>query len=131
MVPERRNYFNTSTDQENEREKDALVRDQGLMAFIKKAKDLQKDEDDSHNAAQDEASDRDRKLLNKLKQQELRGEYALIYALLVSIRRAGLIQKFQKYEIKLEGTRYLCDADFDNLRRYETGITTRGWYALI
>lgn len=56
---------------------------------------------------------------NNLRQQELMGEYALIYALLVYIRRPGLIQKFQKYEMKLEGTRYLCDTDFDNLRRNE------------
>jgi hypothetical protein len=61
---------------------------------------------------------------NKLKRQELRGEYALIYALLIYIRRPGLIQKFQKYEVKLEGTRYLSDADFDKLRR--EGITDLG-----
>ncbi|KAJ5020983.1 kinase-like domain-containing protein, partial [Bipolaris maydis] len=54
---------------------------------------------------------------NKLRDQELREEYSLIYALLVYIRRPGLIQKFQKYELKLEGTKYLCDADFDSLRR--------------
>ena len=54
---------------------------------------------------------------NKLKQRELEGEYALIYALLIYVRRPGLIQKFQKYEIQLEGTKYLCDADFDKLRR--------------
>ncbi|CAN9204194.1 unnamed protein product [Alternaria alternata] len=52
---------------------------------------------------------------NKLRQQELRSEYALIYALLIYIRRPGLIQKFQKYEMKLEGTKYLSDADFDGL----------------
>ena len=57
---------------------------------------------------------------NKRRQQELRGEYALVYALLVYVRRPALIQKFQKYELKLEGTRYLCDADFENLRCYET-----------
>lgn len=56
---------------------------------------------------------------SKRRQQELQGEYALIYALLIYVRRPGLIQKFQKYELKLEGTRYLCDADFDNFRRYE------------
>ena len=54
---------------------------------------------------------------NKLKQRELKGEYTFIYALLIYVRRPGLIQKFQKYEIKLEGTKYLCDADFDKLRR--------------
>lgn len=58
---------------------------------------------------------------NKLRQQELEGEYALIYALLIYILRPGLIQKFQKYEIKLGGTNYLRHADFDNLRR--EGIT--------
>ena len=34
---------------------------------------------------------------NKLRQRELRGEYALIYALLIYVRRPGLVQKFQKY----------------------------------
>ncbi|RYN55439.1 hypothetical protein AA0118_g8672 [Alternaria tenuissima] len=53
---------------------------------------------------------------NKLKGRELKGEYAFIYALLVYVRRPGLIQKFQKYELKLEGTKYLCDTDFDKLR---------------
>lgn len=53
---------------------------------------------------------------NRLRQQELTGEYAHIYALLIYVRRPGLIQKFQKYEIKLEGTKYLSDVDFDNLR---------------
>ena len=61
---------------------------------------------------------------NKLKRWELQGEYALIYALLIYVRRPGLIQKFQKYEIKLEGTKYLCDADFDKLRR--EGISDLG-----
>ncbi|KAI4906485.1 hypothetical protein J4E90_010559 [Alternaria incomplexa] len=54
------------------------------------------------------------------KQQELRGDYALIYALLISIRRPGLIHMFQKYELKLDGTRYFRDADFDDLRHRET-----------
>ncbi|CAN9199208.1 unnamed protein product [Alternaria alternata] len=54
---------------------------------------------------------------NKLKERELMGEYALIYALLIYVRRPALIQKFQKHEIKLEGTKYLCDTDFDKLRR--------------
>jgi hypothetical protein len=57
---------------------------------------------------------------NKPRQQELRGEYALIYALLIYVRRPGLIQKFQKYELKLEGTRYLRDVDFNDFRRHET-----------
>lgn len=57
---------------------------------------------------------------NKRRKQELSGEYALIYALLIYVRRPGLIQKFQKYELKLEGTRYLSDVDFDNLRGHET-----------
>jgi len=51
---------------------------------------------------------------------ELRGDYALIYALLISVRRPGLIQMFQKYELKLHGTTYLRDADFDDLRHRET-----------
>jgi hypothetical protein len=49
---------------------------------------------------------------NKLREQELRGDYALIYALLIYIRRPGLIRKFQKYEVKLQGTNYLSDSSF-------------------
>jgi len=51
--------------------------------------------------------------------QELKGEYALIYALLIYVLRPGLIQVFQKYEIKLEGTRYLSKVDFESLRYRE------------
>lgn len=54
---------------------------------------------------------------NDLRQQELRGDYASIYALLIFIHRPGLIRVFQKHEIKLAGTRYLCDSDFEVLRR--------------
>jgi hypothetical protein len=50
---------------------------------------------------------------NKLREQELRGDYALIYALLLYIRRPGLIRKFQKYEVKLQGTTYLSDSSFE------------------
>ncbi|CAN9258700.1 unnamed protein product [Alternaria alternata] len=53
---------------------------------------------------------------SKLKQRELEGEYALLYALLIYVRRPSLIQKFQKHEIKLKGTKYLCDSDFDKLQ---------------
>ncbi len=52
---------------------------------------------------------------NKLREQELRGDYALIYALLIYIRRPGLIRKFQKHELKLQGTMYLRESDFEVL----------------
>jgi hypothetical protein len=61
---------------------------------------------------------------NKLKQRELKGEYAVVYALLIYVRRPALIQKFQKHEIKLEGTKYLCDTDFDEL--HGEGISDLG-----
>jgi hypothetical protein len=54
---------------------------------------------------------------NKLREQELRGDYALIYALLIYIRRPGLIRKFQKYEVKLQGTTYLSDSNFEVFHR--------------
>lgn len=49
---------------------------------------------------------------NQLRKQELRGEYALIYALLIYIRRPGLIRKFQKHGLMLQGTTYLRESDF-------------------
>lgn len=54
---------------------------------------------------------------NKLREQEIRGEYALIYALLIYIRRPGLIRKFQKHELKLQGTTYLHDSNFEVFHR--------------
>lgn len=54
---------------------------------------------------------------NVLKQKELRGEYALIYALLIYIRRPGLIAKFQRHQLKLEGTTYLNKMDLQKLNR--------------
>lgn len=50
---------------------------------------------------------------NRLREQELRGDYALIYALLIYIRRPCLIRKFQKHELKLQGTTYLRESDFE------------------
>ena len=55
----------------------------------------------------------------RMRRHELRGEYALIYSLLIYVRRPGLIQVFQQYGLKLEGTKYLSDADFDDLRHFE------------
>jgi hypothetical protein len=52
---------------------------------------------------------------NRLREQELRGDYAFIYALLIYIRRPGLIRKFQKHELKLQGTAYLRDSNFEVL----------------
>jgi hypothetical protein len=54
---------------------------------------------------------------NKLREQELRGDYALIYALLIYIRRPGLIRKFQKHELRLQGTMYLHDSAFEVFHR--------------
>jgi hypothetical protein len=47
----------------------------------------------------------------------LRNDYAAIYALLIYIRRPGLIRIFQKHELKLHGTRYLREDDFLVLRK--------------
>jgi serine/threonine protein kinase len=49
---------------------------------------------------------------NNCKERELRNDYAAIYALLIYIHRPGLIQIFQKYELKLSGTSYLREVDF-------------------
>lgn len=54
---------------------------------------------------------------NKLREKELRTEYAAIYALLIHVRRSGLIRVFQRHEMKLVGTRYLQDEDFRPLLR--------------
>jgi hypothetical protein len=54
---------------------------------------------------------------NPLREQELRGDYALIYALLVYIRRPGLIRKFQMHELKLRDTMYLREGDFSDFYR--------------
>jgi hypothetical protein len=52
-----------------------------------------------------------------LRQHELRNDYAAIYALLIYIHRPGLIRIFQKYELRLHGTRYLREDDFHVLRK--------------
>jgi hypothetical protein len=54
---------------------------------------------------------------NNSRKTELKGEYALIYALLIYIRRPGLIRKFQKYEVSLQGTAYLHKDNFAVLKR--------------
>jgi hypothetical protein len=51
------------------------------------------------------------------RERELRKYYATIYALLIYIHRPGLIQVFQKYELRLHGTRYLREDDFLVLRK--------------
>lgn len=48
---------------------------------------------------------------NPRREQELRGEYALIYALLIHIRRPALIRIFQKHEIRLQETMYLNEGN--------------------
>ncbi|CAI6290402.1 unnamed protein product [Periconia digitata] len=54
---------------------------------------------------------------NRLREKELRDEYAAIYALLIYIRRQGLIRKFQKHGLKLQDTRYLTESDLHVLSR--------------
>jgi hypothetical protein len=54
---------------------------------------------------------------NKLKEQELRTDYATIYALLIYLRRPGLISLFQRHELKLVETRYLQKEDFGRLSK--------------
>lgn len=54
---------------------------------------------------------------NKLREKELRTEYAAIYALLIYARRPGLIRVFQRHELKLVGTKYLQDEDFRPLMK--------------
>ncbi|KAL1595314.1 hypothetical protein SLS60_010005 [Paraconiothyrium brasiliense] len=69
-----------------------------------------------YRCVQDGGSVEDRSTrFNKLREQELRGEYSLMYALLIYIHRPALIRKFQRHELKLEGTMYLRDSDFDKL----------------
>jgi hypothetical protein len=52
---------------------------------------------------------------NKLREQELRTDYATIYALLIYLRRPGLISLFQRHELKFLETRYLQEEDFVRL----------------
>ncbi|KAL2064449.1 hypothetical protein VTL71DRAFT_4943 [Oculimacula yallundae] len=49
---------------------------------------------------------------NELREEELKSEYATIFALLIHVRRPGLIRLFQRYELKLLETRYLQEEDF-------------------
>ncbi|KAH6614310.1 kinase-like domain-containing protein [Boeremia exigua] len=66
---------------------------------------------------QDGGSVSDRKTaFNGPRVQTLQTDYALIYALLIYIRRPGLIRKFQKHGRRLQSTEYLTDASFDVFR---------------
>jgi hypothetical protein len=53
---------------------------------------------------------------NRLRELELRNEYAALFALLIYIHRPGLIRVFQMHELKLYGTSYLREEDFHVLR---------------
>jgi hypothetical protein len=54
---------------------------------------------------------------NELREKELKTEYAAIFALLIYVRRPGLIRVFQKHGLKLLGTEYLQEGDFDRRKK--------------
>jgi hypothetical protein len=62
-------------------------------------------------------ADRTEVYLSDSRKRELSGDYALIYALLIYIRRPGLIRKFQKHEISLQRTAYLHKDNFAVLKQ--------------
>ena len=53
---------------------------------------------------------------NELREKELRTDYAAIFALLIYVQRPGLIRVFQQHGLKLHGTEYLQEGDFDRLK---------------
>lgn len=60
---------------------------------------------------------------NKLTEDELRTDYAAIYALLIYVHRPGLIRMFQRYELRLLETTYLQEQDFARLSKEKiTGL---------
>ncbi|PQE07969.1 kinase domain-containing protein [Rutstroemia sp. NJR-2017a WRK4] len=70
-----------------------------------------------HGCVQDGGPVGDRSTqFNELKEKELRAEYAAIFALLIYVHRPGLIRIFQQHGLKLHGTEYLHEGDFDRLK---------------
>lgn len=54
--------------------------------------------------------------------EELRTEYASIFALLIYMNRPGLIRIFQTYEMRIHYAHYLREEDFSRMQREHPGI---------
>lgn len=56
---------------------------------------------------------------NSWRKRQLQTDYATIYALLIYLRRPGLIRKFQMHELRLNDSRYLRADDFRTFQNVE------------